>query len=373
MSKKDIYVTKPFLPPLHEFLPFLEDIWSSRVISNGGKYHQMLEEELCKRLDAKYISLFCNGTIALMTAIKSLNLKGEVITTPFSFVATSHALVWNNLKPVFVDILPDGFNIDPRKIEQAINENTTAILPVHCYGNICDQEAINKIAQKHNLKVVYDAAHAFGVNRKNGLSIYEYGDLSVLSFHATKVFNTFEGGAIICKDLESKKRIDRLKNFGFKTEFEIDEFGLNGKMSEFNSALGLAQLKHMDSVILKREEIDTLYREQLSGVDEINLYDYDKEFSINYGYFPIIINKNNAINRDKLYDFLKNKNIYSRKYFYPLIPDFEIYFKNYQRCFPEISNSKKLAESVLCLPIYPGLSYEDVNDICSCIKQAIAS
>lgn len=373
MSKKDIYVTKPFLPPMNEFLPFLEDIWSSRVVSNGGKYHQMLEEELCKRLDAKFISLFCNGTIALMTAIKYLNLKGEVITTPFSFVATSHALVWNNLKPVFVDTLPDGFNIDPNKIEQAINDNTAAILPVHCYGNICDQEAIDKIAYKHDLKVIYDAAHSFGVNRKNGPSVYDYGDLSVLSFHATKVFNTFEGGAIICKDLESKKRIDRLKNFGFKTEFEIDEFGLNGKMSEFNCALGLAQLKYVDWVILEREKIDALYRVFLSGVDEINLCNYDKEFTKNYSYFPIIIKKTNTFNRDKLYDFLKKNNIYSRKYFYPLIPEFEVYLKNFQHSIDEVCNSKKLAESVLCLPIYPDLSVEDVYEICNCIKQAISS
>lgn len=373
MSDKNIYVTKPYLPPLDEFLPLLEDIWNTKVISNGGKYHQMLEEELCKRLDVKYISLFCNGTIALMTAIKSLNLTGEVITTPFSFVATSHALIWNNLKPVFVDTVPNGFNIDTKRIEEAINYKTTAILPVHCYGNICDQEAIEKIANKHNLKVIYDAAHSFGVNRIRGPSIYEYGDLSVLSFHATKVFNTFEGGAIISKDLELKKRIDRLKNFGFKSEFEIDEFGINGKMSEFNSALGLSQLKYIDSVLLERKKIDNLYRKYLSEIDQIELCNYGKEFSPNYSYFPIKIKKNATFGRDKIYDYLKRNSIYSRKYFYPLISDFEIYLKNNHSSFLDIKNSKKLAESVLCLPIYPGLTHEDIKKICICIMQAINS
>lgn len=256
---KNIPVTQPFLPELSEFIPYLEKIWDNKWLTNNGPFHQQLEKELCEYLGVDYISLFNNATIALITALQALRISGEVITTPYSFIATSHSILWNGLKPVFVDIDPDTFNIDPKKIEAAITPNTTAIMPVHCYSSPCEVEAIQEIADNYGLRVIYDAAHAFGVNYK-GQSILRYGDMSILSFHATKVFNTFEGGAIICQDAKTKQRIDRLKNFGIADELTVTAPGINGKMSEINAAFGLVQLKHINSAIEQRRRIDLAYR-----------------------------------------------------------------------------------------------------------------
>lgn len=264
---RNIFVTKPTLPPLEEFIPYLREIWDSRILTNSGPFHTRLEEELCRHLGVEHISLFTNGTIALVSALQALRTTGEVITTPYSFVATSHALLWNGIKPVFVDVAENTLNLDPRRIEAAITPQTTAILPVHCYGHPCDVDAIQKIADNYNLEVIYDAAHAFGVQVQDG-SILNYGDLSVLSFHATKVFNTFEGGAVVCRDAKSKTRVDNLKNFGHVGEVTVVESGINGKMSEFNAALGLLQLKYIDRALAGRKEIDSAYRARLSRYAE---------------------------------------------------------------------------------------------------------
>lgn len=263
--KKPIYVTQPFLPPLEEFIPYLEQIWTNKMLTNDGPFHQQLERALCEHLGVEHIALFTNGTIALVTALQALRVTGEVITTPYSFVATSHSLLWNGIKPVFVDIDPNTLNLDPAKIEAAITPHTTAIMPVHCYGHPCDIEAIQNIADIYNLKVIYDAAHAFGVEDAKG-SVLRHGDLSVLSFHATKVFNTFEGGAIVCPDAKTKVRIDHLKNFGHVGEVTVVAPGINGKMSEFNAALGLLQLKYIDQALARRKAIDAKYRERLASV-----------------------------------------------------------------------------------------------------------
>lgn len=280
---KPIYVTQPYLPPLSDFIPYLEQIWETKILTNGGPFHQQLEQELCDYLGVKYISLFTNGTLALVTALQALRITGEVITTPYSFVATAHSLLWNGIKPVFVDIDPITLNLDPAKIEAAITPQTTAILPVHCYGHPCDIKAIEKIADNYNLKVIYDAAHAFGVKDAGG-SILRYGDLSVLSFHATKVFNTFEGGAIISPDAKTKQRIDHLKNFGFVDEVTVVAPGINGKMSEINAAFGLLQLQHIDDVIERRKEVDAVYREALANINGITLIHQNNELYSNYSY-----------------------------------------------------------------------------------------
>ena len=268
MKNKPIYVTQPYLPPLEEFIPYLQEIWNSKILTNNGPFHQQLEQALCEYLGVGHISLFTNGTIALVTALQALRVTGEVITTPYSFVATSHSLLWNGIKPVFVDIDPNTLNLDPAKIEAAITPQTTAIMPVHVYGHPCEVDAIQEIADKYNLKVIYDAAHAFGVQCHCG-SLLNHGDLSVLSFHATKVFNTFEGGAIVCPDAKTKLRIDQLKNFGFVDEVTVAAPGINGKMSELNAAIGLLQLKHVDQAIEKRKAIDTHYRKLLNDVKGI--------------------------------------------------------------------------------------------------------
>src|SRR5664280_642106 len=260
-----IYVTQPLLPPLEEFIPYLQEIWDNKILTNGGPFHQQLEQALCDYLGCKHLALFTNGTLALVTALQALRITGDVITTPFSFVATAHSLLWNGIKPVFVDIDPETFNLDPEKIEAAITPHTTAIMPVHVYGKPCDVEKIQKIADTYGLKVIYDAAHAFGVNYK-GESLLKHGDLSILSFHATKVFNTFEGGAIICPDAKTKKRIDDLKNFGFADEVTVIAPGINGKMNEVQAAFGLLQLKYIDHAIARRQAIDARYRDLLSEV-----------------------------------------------------------------------------------------------------------
>lgn len=366
MTKK-IYVTKPSLPPLDEFLPYLEKIWESKVLTNGGQFHQQLEDELCKYLGVKHVSLFTNGTIALITALQALKITGEVITTPFSFVATSHALLWNDVKPVFVDIDRNTLNLDPSKIEAAITPQTTAIMPVHCYGYPCDVEKIKKIADKHNLKVIYDAAHAFGVRDNQG-SILNYGDLSVLSFHATKVFNTFEGGAIICPDEKTKRHVDLLKNFGHDGELSVNAPGINGKMSEFNAALGLLQLNHIDAALLRRKEIDARYRERLDGVDGIHCIKGAENLTANYSYFPVLIDKKFPISRDDLYEQLKGLGVYTRRYFYPLISEFAVYKDLSSNDIDTLTSAKDIAQEVLCLPIYPDLDIDDVDKICNFIS-----
>ncbi len=367
MSQKNIYVTQPFLPPLEELTPYLETIWSTKILTNGGPYHQQLEEELCNYLGVNHISLFNNGTIALITALQALGISGEVITTPYSFVATANSLIWNNIKPVFIDIDPVTLNLDPKKIEAAITENTTAILPVHCYGTPCDVDEIEKIAKRNNLKVIYDAAHAFGVKCHCG-SVLNHGDLSILSFHATKVFNTFEGGAIVCNDLATKKHIDNLKNFGFINETSVIEAGINGKMSELNAAIGLTQLKHIDSAIEKRKSIADQYNTQLEKIKGIKIPSWNYSKFSNYSYYPIFIEKGYTCNRDALYEKLKIHNIYSRRYFYPLITEFQIY-KNMPRS-KEISLlvANQVADKVLCLPIYPDLSKGEIDRIIKVIS-----
>jgi dTDP-4-amino-4,6-dideoxygalactose transaminase len=367
MPKKTTYVTQPFLPPLEEFIPYLQKIWDNKVLTNGGPFHQQLEKELCDYLGVEHIALFANGTIALVTALQSLRITGEVITTPYSFVATSHSLLWNGIKPVFVDIEPDSLNIDPKKIEAAITPQTTAILAVHCYGHPCDVDAIQKIADTYNLKVIYDAAHAFGVKCHCG-SVLNHGDLSVLSLHATKVFNTFEGGAIICPDLKTKIRIDQLKNFGTAGETSVVATGINGKMSEFNAALGLLQLKYVDQAIQRRKEIDIAYRKGLAGIKGIHCLDDVGELVANYAYFPILINHEYALDRDTLYEKMKENGVHSRRYFYPLISEFPMYRGLASSHPSNIPVASQAASQVLCLPIYPDLPLEKVNEICQFIK-----
>jgi dTDP-4-amino-4,6-dideoxygalactose transaminase len=366
---KPIYVTKPSLPPLEELYPYLCKIWEDKVLTNGGQFHRELEKQLCEFLGVKYISLFTNATIALITSLKSFNFSSgdEIITTPFSFVATSHAILWNNTTPVFVDIDPITCNIDPSRIEGAITAKTKAILAVHCYGNPCDYDSIKKIAIKYNLKVIYDAAHAFAVNCDCG-SILQHGDLSVLSFHATKVFNTFEGGAIISSDLETKLRIDQIKNFGFVNEESINGSGINGKMSEFNAALGLLQLKHIDSYIKKRSHIDSYYRKHLQGIEGIRILNSFNLQRHNFSYFPIFIESTYPISRDELYEKFKTIGIFTRRYFYPVIPEFSEYAKKVSDIKASFPNAYMLSREVLCLPIYPDLDQDSISKIVNFIK-----
>lgn len=359
---KPIYVTQPYLPPLEEFIPYLEKIWASKILTNAGPFHQQLEKELCEYLGVEHVSLFANGTLALVTALQAMRITGEVITTPYSFVATSHSLLWNGIKPVFVDIDPNTLNLDPEKIEAAITPQTTAIMPVHCYGHPCDIEAIQKIADNYNLKIIYDAAHAFGVQDENG-SLLRHGDLSVLSFHATKVFNTFEGGAIICSDAKTKARIDHLKNFGHVGEVTVVAPGINGKMSEFNAALGLLQLKHIDRVLSQRRTIDAAYRERLKGVKGIRCLNDAGERIANYAYFPVLVEADYPISRDDLYLRLKDVGIHPRRYFYPLISDFPMYRGLPSAHRENLPVATAAAVKVLCLPIYPDLDISVVDEI----------
>lgn len=362
------YVTKPFLPPLEEFIPYLEQIWNSRILSNNGPFHVQLEKELCSALKIKQISLFANGTLALLTAIRVLGIENsEIITTPYSFVATSSTIIWSGNTPVFVDIERGSTKIDPHKIEQAITPKTKAILAVHCYGHPCDTAKIAAIAKKHNLKVIYDAAHAFAVETKDG-SVLNHGDLSILSFHATKSFNTFEGGAIVCHTPEMKLKIDRMKNFGFAGETSVESVGINSKMSEFNAALGLLQLKYFYQNTEKRKSIDQLYRLRLSGVEGIECLNDTVATEKNYNYFPILVKDDYPLTRDQLYDALKENNIFARRYFYPLISEFTDYSK-----FPSASASNlpvatEISGQILCLPIFAELPVKTILNICSIIR-----
>lgn len=367
MSDKPLYVTQPYLPPLEEFVPYLQKIWDNKLLTNGGPMHQQLEQALCDYLGVPEVALFNNGTNALLTALQAMNLTGEVITTPYSFVATAHSILWNGLTPVFVDIDPITLNIDPRKIEAAITPKTSAIMPVHCYGNPCDVTAIQQIADAYNLKVIYDAAHAFGVQDDGG-SILRHGNLSVLSFHATKVFNTFEGGAIICPDAKAKQRINNLKNFGISDEVTVSEAGLNGKMSEVNAAFGLLQLQHMEVVLQRRGQLDVLYREQLGKVPGITVVPTSGQLISNFSYFPILIGPGYPLSRDALYQKLKDNNIFSRRYFYPLISDFPMYRELASARQDNLPIATQVGQQVLCLPIYPDLALDQLTAIVELIK-----
>lgn len=368
MKNNPIFVTQPYLPPLEEFIPYLEKIWESKVLTNGGQFHRQLEQALCDYLGVKHLALFTNGTLALVTALQALRITGEVITTPYSFVATAHSLLWNGIKPVFVDINSATLNLDPNKIEAAITPQTTAIMPVHCYGHPCDVDAIQKIADNYGLKVIYDAAHAFGVQNGTG-SILNYGDLSILSFHATKVFNTFEGGAIICPDAKTKQRIDHLKNFGFVDEVTVVAAGINGKMSEINAAFGLLQLKGIDEALQKRQAIDKYYREALGNVKGIHCLSNSGEIIANYSYFPILVQPEYSLTRDELFEKLRANSIYARRYFYPLISDFPMYRGLLSAAHSNLPVAKKAANEVICLPIYPTLELADQKNIILIIKE----
>jgi dTDP-4-amino-4,6-dideoxygalactose transaminase len=354
MSNKPIYVTQPYLPPLDEFIPYLEQIWESKHLTNNGPFHQQLEKALCDHLGVEHLALFTNGTIALVTALQALRITGEVITTPYSFVATAHSLFWNGIKPVFVDIDPLTCNLDPNKIEAAITPQTTAILPVHCYGTPCNVERIQEIADTYGLKVIYDAAHAFGV-QYHGETLLKHGDLSVLSFHATKVFNTFEGGAIVCPDAKTKQRIDYLKNFGFADEVTVMATGINGKMNEVQAAFGLLQLKHIDHAIEQRKAIDARYRQTLLDIPGITCLAEPADTVRNYSYFPILVGTEYPLSRDALYQRLRDKDIYARRYFYPLISDFPMYRGLPSARRDNVPTASRIADHILCLPIYPGL------------------
>ncbi len=360
---KIIPVTQPHLPPLEEFIPYLEKIWESKILTNGGQFHQRFEQALCEYLGVEHLSLFANGTIALVTALQALRITGEVITTPYSFVATAHSLLWNGIKPVFVDIDPETLNLDPSKIEAAITPQTTAIMPVHVYGRPCDVDSIQRIADVYNLKVIYDAAHAFGVRGSDGASVLKHGDLSVLSFHATKVFNTFEGGAIVSPDAKTKRRIDHLKNFGFVDETTVVAPGINGKMSEVNAALGLLQLQYIDEALARRRAVDALYRKRLADVRGVRYLDDAGEVVANYAYFPILVDGSYPISRDALFQSLKDRGVHPRRYFYPLISEFPMYRGLPSAGRDSLPVASVASQQILCLPIFPNLHHEVVHRV----------
>lgn len=365
-----IYVTRPHLPPLADVVQLLEGVWERRILTNGGPLHQQLEEELAAYLGVQYISLFANGTLALLVALKAMRLQGEVITTPFSFVATSEALSWNGLEPVFADIQEGSYGLDPASIEASITPRTTAILPVHCYGFPCDVEAIQRIADDYNLKVIYDAAHAFGVECHCG-SLLQHGDLAVLSFHATKVFNTFEGGAIVSPDAKTKKRIDRLKNFGFVDELTVAANGINAKMSELHAAVGLAQLPTIDTAIANRKRVAELYLEQLANLPGLKLPDFSGVQRANYAYFPVRITSDARVDRDEVFEQLRLQGIVSRRYFHPLIAQFQYYSSNPTANSARYPVATRAAAEVLCLPIYPDLEAGMIHRITEILAKAL--
>ena len=369
-SENKILVTSPLLPDLQDFNEYLRQIWDSKWLTNNGSFHQQFEKALAEYLGVEYISVFTNGTLPLITALQALGLKkGEVITTPYSFVATTHSIWWNQLKPVFVDVEPTTGNIDPAKIEAAITENTVAIMPVHVYGQPCDNERIDAIAKRHNLKVIYDAAHAFGV-RKEGKSILEWGDVSTLSFHATKVFGTIEGGALICHSAEMKHQIDNLKNFGFRGETVVEAPGINGKMDEVRAAFGLLNLKQIDAAIEARHNVAMRYREVIDKIEGLSYLVEQSDIQYNYGYFPIFVDEARfGMRRDALYEKFKANNIFGRRYFFPLISSFAPY-NTYPSATPEnLPIATRMAEQVLCLPMHHALSEGDVEWIIECLNK----
>ena len=362
-----ITVTSPLLPDLGEFNELLRQIWDSKWITNNGQFHQRLEKELAEYLGVPYISLFTNGTLPLLTALQALRITGEVITTPYSFVATTHSIWWNGCKPVFVDIDPKTGNMDPDKIEAAITPKTTAIMPVHVYGKPCDTKRIQEIADRYGLKVIYDAAHAFGV-KVDGESVLNAGDLSTLSFHATKVFNTIEGGAMVMHDEATKKRIDYLKNFGFAGETTVVGPGINSKMDEMRSAYGLLNLRQVDAAIEARHKVAVRYRDALRGVKGISFFDDMPGVRHNYSYFPVFVDAEEyGMTRDELYSKMKAANVLGRRYFYPLISEFSTY-RGLESAKPEnLPNAHRMADSVICLPMHHALSDEDVERVLDCI------
>jgi len=366
---KPIYVTRPYLPSLEEFLPYLAEIWDTRRLTNSGPFHQQFEDALGQYLGVPHVSLFANGTLALMTAFQALRVTGEVITTPYTFAATSHSLLWNGIKPIFVDIRSDTCNLDEDKIEAAITPHTTAILPVHCYGNPCATERLEQISDTYGLKLIYDAAHAFGV-AVEGRSLLAQGDLSVLSFHATKVFNTFEGGAIICHDPKLKQRIDFLKNFGFADEITVVAPGINGKMNEFQAALGLLQLKHVDNAIAARREIDLRYRNAVAQVPGVRCLDIPEGATLNGSYFPLLVESGYPLSRDQLYEKFNSNNIRVRRYFYPLISNLPMYRGIGSAAPANLPIATRISEQILCLPIYPDLEFETVDAVVEIIASS---
>jgi dTDP-4-amino-4,6-dideoxygalactose transaminase len=370
-ENKTIYVTQPALPPLEEFVESLKVIWHNRILTNNGPFHQQLEQELSDYLGVKHLSLFNNGTMALLTAMQALEISGEVITTPYSFVATTHSLWWNNIKPVFTDIEANTCNLDPAMIEAAITPQTTAILPVHVYGNPCDVAAIQAIADKHNLKVIYDACHTFNV-RIGDQPVLHFGDLSVMSFHATKVFNTFEGGAIVSHSPEMKQRIDFLKNFGFADETTVVGPGINAKMNEVQAAMGLLQLKQIDTNIAQRKRIALQYREKLRGIPGLRLLEDMPDVQHCYSYFPVFVDESlYGMSRDRLYDKLKAHNIYGRRYFYPLISQFPTYQELDSALPGKLPVAETITQQVICLPLYPGLLDSEIQSICNILSSSI--
>ena len=362
-----LYVTSPLLPDFDEFTNKLKEIWASKWITNNGCFHQQLEEALCAYLKVSYLSLFTNGTLPLLTALQALRISGEVITTPYSFVATTHSIWWNGLKPVFVDIDPTNCGMDPNRIEAAITPRTTAIMPVHCYGKPCDVDGIQQIADKYGLKIIYDAAHCFGVE-VNGKSILEYGDISTLSFHATKVYNTAEGGALVVHDEATKQRIDYLKNFGFEDETSVIAPGINSKMDEIRAIYGLLNLSQVDAAIEARHQVAIAYRNALRSVPGISFFDDMPGVKHNYSYFPIFVNAGQyGMSRDQLFFKMQAKGILCRRYFYPLISSFSTYCGLPSAAPDNLPNATRIANEVICLPMHHELSTEDVNRVIEAI------
>ena len=363
MNEKQITVTSPLLPDLEEFNTLLKEIWDSKWVTNNGSFHKQLERELAEYLKVPYISLFTNGTLPLLTALQALHITGEVITTPYSFVATTHSIWWNGCKPVFVDIDPATGNIDPDAIEAAITNKTTAIMPVHVYGKPCDTKRIQEIADKYGLKVIYDAAHAFGVE-VNGESILNAGDMSTLSFHATKVYNTLEGGALVMHDEATKKRVDYLKNFGFAGETEVVAPGINSKVDEVRAAYGILNLRQVDAAIEARHQVAIKYREALRPVEGITFMDDMPGVKHNYSYFPLFVDAEKyGMTRDELYEKMKAHNVLGRRYFYPLISTFSTY-RGYESANPKnLPKAHQMADSVICLPMHHELSAEDIDRV----------
>ena len=368
-GNEPLYVTRPYLPPLAEIMPMIEQIWATRILTNDGPLHQRFEAAVADYLGAPHVSLVTNGTIALTVALEVLKIEGEVITTPYSFVATSHALAMQHIAPVFVDIKADDFNLDPARIEAAITPRTRAIMPVHCYGNPCDAAAIQDIADRHGLKVIYDAAHAFGV-AKNGESVFAHGDFSTLSFHATKAFNTFEGGAIVSRTAAGKTAVDRLRNFGFQDEVTVDTLGFNAKMSELNAAVGLIQLSHFERVRAARGAVDARYRAALADVPGITCPPLPGGVPANPSYFPLLVGPEYPLSRDGLYDRLRTRNIFPRRYFYPLLTNFPMYSGLASAAPANLPVATAIAERILCLPIHPDLTEEDQARVIDGIRAA---
>ncbi|MCK7568873.1 DegT/DnrJ/EryC1/StrS family aminotransferase [Marinobacter xestospongiae] len=366
MSDKPITVTRPSLPDLNDLQPLLEEIWKSGHITNGGPFHAELEARLCEYLGVKHLSLFANGTLALVTGMQALGLTGEVITTPYTFAATPHSLIWNNLKPVFVDVEPDGFNLDPAAIEAAITSKTTAIVPVHCYGTPANMRQIQDIANSYGLQVLYDAAQAFGV-RYEGRSVLEWGDASALSFHATKVFNTFEGGALILKDRETKERVDQLKNFGIVDESTVFAAGINGKMNELQAAVGLLQLQKVNHDIQSRQRIYRDYSTAINGIEGLKLMPEPVDTHWNYSYCPVLVEDEFPLARDELYSEFRKRNILVRRYFYPLVSEFSIYHN------PEAiyEQAERASKRVICLPIYSEMDGHDFDRVIACLQAVL--